>query len=100
MKKEDLIKKAAERGITIDETQAEKYINLSDEELENLEVSGGCGGGTELTEEEKNRQCPSGVRRRDFPDYACPRCGEYSRRDGGMRMPRSVCNAMGWDDQK
>jgi hypothetical protein len=42
MKKEDLIKKAAERGITIDETQAEKYINLSDEELANLEVSGGC----------------------------------------------------------
>jgi predicted Zn-ribbon and HTH transcriptional regulator len=41
MKKEDLIKKAAERGITIDETQAEKYINLSDEELEN--IAGGWG---------------------------------------------------------
>ncbi|MDR0975053.1 MAG: hypothetical protein LBL80_05125 [Ruminococcus sp.] len=42
MKKEDLIKKAAERGITLDETQAEKYINLSDEELENI-ASGGSG---------------------------------------------------------
>jgi hypothetical protein len=41
MKKEDLIKKARERGITIDETQAEKYITLSDEELANLAVSGG-----------------------------------------------------------
>jgi DNA-directed RNA polymerase subunit RPC12/RpoP len=41
MKKEDLIKKAAERGITLDETQAEKYINLSDEELEN--IAGGVG---------------------------------------------------------
>jgi DNA-directed RNA polymerase subunit RPC12/RpoP len=42
MKKEDLIKKAAERGMTITEEQAEKYVNLSDEELENLDVSGGC----------------------------------------------------------
>jgi hypothetical protein len=42
MKKEDIIKKAAERGITIDDTQAEKYIILSDEELANLEASGGC----------------------------------------------------------
>jgi hypothetical protein len=45
MKKEELIKRAAERGITLDETQAEKYVNLSDEELANLEISGGaCGG--------------------------------------------------------
>ncbi|MDR0987623.1 MAG: hypothetical protein LBL98_08040 [Ruminococcus sp.] len=42
MKKEELIKKAAERGITLNEEQAESYINLSDEELENLAVSGGC----------------------------------------------------------
>ncbi|MDR0975054.1 MAG: hypothetical protein LBL80_05130 [Ruminococcus sp.] len=41
MKKEDLIKKAAERGITIDETQADKYISLSDEELANLDIAGG-----------------------------------------------------------
>jgi hypothetical protein len=44
MKKEELIRRAAERGITIDETQAEKYVNLSDEELANLEIAGGCGG--------------------------------------------------------
>ncbi|MDR0903698.1 MAG: hypothetical protein LBM59_03615 [Ruminococcus sp.] len=43
MNKESLLKKARERGITLDETQAEKYVNLSDEELENLAVSGGCG---------------------------------------------------------
>jgi hypothetical protein len=43
MKKEDLIKKAAERGIAIDETQAEKYVNLSDEELANI-----AGGGSNL----------------------------------------------------
>ncbi|MDR0904498.1 MAG: hypothetical protein LBM59_07690 [Ruminococcus sp.] len=42
MKKEDLIKKAHERGIAIDETQADKYIALSDDELENLAVAGGC----------------------------------------------------------
>jgi hypothetical protein len=41
MKKEDLIKRAREHGITLSETQAEKYINLSDEELENLAVAGG-----------------------------------------------------------
>ncbi|MDR0903699.1 MAG: hypothetical protein LBM59_03620 [Ruminococcus sp.] len=44
MKKEELIRRAAEHGISIDETQAEKYINLSDEELENLEISGGACG--------------------------------------------------------
>ncbi|MDR0975052.1 MAG: hypothetical protein LBL80_05120 [Ruminococcus sp.] len=44
MKKETLIKKAAEHGITLDEMQAEKYLNLSDEELAN--IAGGtndCG---------------------------------------------------------
>ncbi|MDR0987610.1 MAG: hypothetical protein LBL98_07975 [Ruminococcus sp.] len=46
MKKEELIAKAHERGITLTELQAEKYIELSDEELENLEASGGelCPG--------------------------------------------------------
>ncbi|MDR0987611.1 MAG: hypothetical protein LBL98_07980 [Ruminococcus sp.] len=44
MKKEELIKKAAERGVVLDEAQAEKYTELSDEELDNLSVSGGgCG---------------------------------------------------------
>ncbi|MDR0987523.1 MAG: hypothetical protein LBL98_07530 [Ruminococcus sp.] len=42
MKAEDIMKKAAERGITIDAAESEKYVNLSDEELENLSVSGGC----------------------------------------------------------
>ncbi|MDR0974266.1 MAG: hypothetical protein LBL80_01085 [Ruminococcus sp.] len=42
MKKEVLIKKAASYGITLDETQAEKYSTLSDEELANLDISGGC----------------------------------------------------------
>jgi hypothetical protein len=42
MKKEDLMKKAAERGITLSEEQAEKYATLSDEELENIDVSGGA----------------------------------------------------------
>ncbi|MDR0975050.1 MAG: hypothetical protein LBL80_05110 [Ruminococcus sp.] len=41
MKKETLIKKAAERGITLTESQAEKYVSISDEELENLDISGG-----------------------------------------------------------
>jgi hypothetical protein len=41
VKKEDIIKRAAERGITIDAETAEKYINLSEEELLNLDVSGG-----------------------------------------------------------
>ncbi|MDR0975056.1 MAG: hypothetical protein LBL80_05140 [Ruminococcus sp.] len=42
MKKEELIKKAAERGIDIDETAAEKLLHLSDEELANI-AGGGCG---------------------------------------------------------
>ncbi|MDR0904502.1 MAG: hypothetical protein LBM59_07710 [Ruminococcus sp.] len=41
MKKEDLIKKARERGITLTDEQAEKYINLSEEELENIVGGGG-----------------------------------------------------------
>jgi rubrerythrin len=40
MKKDDLIKLAADRGINLSEKQAEKYTELSDEELENL-----AGGG-------------------------------------------------------
>ncbi|MDR0987621.1 MAG: hypothetical protein LBL98_08030 [Ruminococcus sp.] len=40
MKKETLIKLAAERGITLNEEQAESYINLTDEELENIAGAG------------------------------------------------------------
>ncbi|MDR0987615.1 MAG: hypothetical protein LBL98_08000 [Ruminococcus sp.] len=36
MKKEDLIAKARERGIDLSDEQAEKYINLSEDELENI----------------------------------------------------------------
>ncbi|MDR0904495.1 MAG: hypothetical protein LBM59_07675 [Ruminococcus sp.] len=41
MKKEELIKKAAERGITLTDEQAEKFSVLSDEQLEGFAVSGG-----------------------------------------------------------
>ncbi|MDR0975055.1 MAG: hypothetical protein LBL80_05135 [Ruminococcus sp.] len=41
MKKEELIAKAHERGITIDEAQVEKYVKLSDEELDT--IAGGAG---------------------------------------------------------
>jgi hypothetical protein len=41
MKTDELIQKAAERGLTIDKETAEKYINLSDEELANLNIAGG-----------------------------------------------------------
>jgi bacteriocin-like protein len=59
MKKEDLIKKAAERGITLDETQAEKYITLSDEELENISGGGSnlCGFKQEITDGNKALTC-------------------------------------------
>jgi hypothetical protein len=63
MNKEYLIKKAAEHGITLDETTAEKYTNLTDEELDNLQIAGGCGGGSELPSlndqmEELAAKCP------------------------------------------
>ncbi|MDR0987604.1 MAG: hypothetical protein LBL98_07945 [Ruminococcus sp.] len=41
MKKEELIKKAARRGIAVTEAQAEKLTALTDEELEN--IAGGRG---------------------------------------------------------
>ncbi|MDR0904208.1 MAG: hypothetical protein LBM59_06210 [Ruminococcus sp.] len=54
MKKEYIIKKAAECGITMDEKTADKYVNLSEEELENLDISGGaCGDGNAKTETDK-----------------------------------------------
>jgi hypothetical protein len=43
MNTDDLIKKAAERGIALDRETAEKYTSLSDEELANLDISGGAG---------------------------------------------------------
>jgi hypothetical protein len=41
VKKEELIKKAARRGIAVTEAQAEKLTALTDEELEN--IAGGRG---------------------------------------------------------
>ncbi|MDR0975051.1 MAG: hypothetical protein LBL80_05115 [Ruminococcus sp.] len=47
MKKETLIKKAAERGITLTESQAEKYLALSEDELAN--IAGGANDCTQKT---------------------------------------------------
>jgi hypothetical protein len=50
LKKEFIIKKAAEQGYSITEEQAEKFSTLSDEELENLNLAGGgCGDPPEDT---------------------------------------------------
>ncbi|MDR0904501.1 MAG: hypothetical protein LBM59_07705 [Ruminococcus sp.] len=59
MKKSDLIKKAAEQGVALTEEQAEKYVNLSDEELENLDIAGGgfCGFKKEITDGNKALTC-------------------------------------------
>jgi hypothetical protein len=84
MKKYDLIKKARERGITIDETQAEKYITLSDEELANLEISGGCGPDKDTTIDKHN--CPRGVKQyyRYKGTEACSYCGYMDITHGNM----------------
>ncbi|MDR0904209.1 MAG: hypothetical protein LBM59_06215 [Ruminococcus sp.] len=61
MKTEDIIKKASERGIILNETAAEKYIALSDEELTNLAVAGGkdCNDAYYVIEdlEEEAKKC-------------------------------------------
>jgi hypothetical protein len=72
VKKDELIKKAAERGITIDETQAEKYINLSDEQL--TAVAGGAGTPPTFGEVEYEN---GGVEINN-PDFAAMICGEWS----------------------
>ncbi|MDR0987622.1 MAG: hypothetical protein LBL98_08035 [Ruminococcus sp.] len=57
MKKETLIKLAAERGVKLDESQADKYLELSDEDLENLEAAGGvCNFDTGYEEDEDIRR--------------------------------------------
>ncbi|MDR0974265.1 MAG: hypothetical protein LBL80_01080 [Ruminococcus sp.] len=57
MKKEELIKKAASHGITLDDISAEKYKNLSDEELANLDISGGtnCDSDSKADNKEKEK---------------------------------------------
>jgi rubrerythrin len=81
MKKDDLIKLAAARGITLSAAQAEKYTELSDEELENL--SGGtkdCLTGSELGTAYDCRACGERVviLDKDVPEGlppTCPLCG-------------------------
>ncbi|MDR0975049.1 MAG: hypothetical protein LBL80_05105 [Ruminococcus sp.] len=65
MKKEELIKKAAERGVTLSEEQAEKYLTLSDEELANIAGGGSCV---------KRDDIPQNSIRIDYPNhgYNCP----------------------------
>jgi DNA-directed RNA polymerase subunit RPC12/RpoP len=81
MKKDDLIKLAAARGITLSAAQAEKYTELSDEELENL--SGGtkdCISGKEMATAYDCRACGERVviLDKDVPEGqppTCPHCG-------------------------
>jgi hypothetical protein len=95
MKKDELIKKAAERGITLDETQAEKYINLSDEELENLEISGGC-------EKNEYSYCKGNVHGTKVSKEACAHCMDYRKekvsdnRFGDVEYAY-ICNTTGWE---
>ncbi|MDR0975048.1 MAG: hypothetical protein LBL80_05100 [Ruminococcus sp.] len=83
MKKDDLIKLAASRGITINEEQAEKFTELSDEELENLASGGGCiykpDGGV-LGKQYDCRSCGYrvSIKDSDVPEGqppVCPLCG-------------------------
>jgi hypothetical protein len=83
MKKSELIKKAAERGITLDETQAEKYINLSDEELENI-----AGGGDNPCTE----KCSQGISEHYFwKTSTCNNCAKHFL-DAGVH----TCAEKGW----
>ncbi|MDR0904496.1 MAG: hypothetical protein LBM59_07680 [Ruminococcus sp.] len=74
MKKDDLIKKARDRGIAIDETQADKYITLSDDELENLAVAGGCGEDGKRVAPNEAKTCAYFVRRADSTDSDPVKC--------------------------
>ncbi|MDR0987607.1 MAG: hypothetical protein LBL98_07960 [Ruminococcus sp.] len=92
MKKEELIKKAAERGVTLTETQAEKYVAISDEELEN--VAGGllCGFKREVTRAEQTRAetCPYFSRHYSHTtDFLCCRCNFYF--DDGYPTVKHYC---------
>jgi hypothetical protein len=100
VKKEDLIKKAAERGIAIDETTAEKYINLSDEELANLDISGGCTG-SPFSKVTRDNYCSKGIKGWDITLATCKPCA-ISRKTSpiidGINPPYCVyqCNETGW----
>ncbi|MDR0987613.1 MAG: hypothetical protein LBL98_07990 [Ruminococcus sp.] len=80
MKKEELIKKAAERGFALSELQAEKLTELTDEELENLDISGGgCGSGM------ANAIAPYPGKIVDLTAYLT--CGLYEPKDDQPRQP-------------
>ncbi|MDR0987619.1 MAG: hypothetical protein LBL98_08020 [Ruminococcus sp.] len=64
MKKEELIAKAREKGIELSDEQAEQYITLTDEELEN--IAGGSGqlfcedppaGGVKIADKNQAQTC-------------------------------------------
>ncbi|MDR0987606.1 MAG: DUF2624 domain-containing protein [Ruminococcus sp.] len=78
MKKEELIKLAAQRGVTLTETQAEKYASISDEELENI-TGGGliCGFKREITDGNKALSCS--YYSVSDPKKAVQICGNCSR---------------------
>ncbi|MDR0904497.1 MAG: hypothetical protein LBM59_07685 [Ruminococcus sp.] len=94
MKKEDLIKMARERGIEIDETQADKYITLSDEELENLAVAGGIDrcqpskGSVRVEDVNKGKRCSSYSKKDDENDGTCLSCKHSER---VYAYPMSYC---------
>jgi bacteriocin-like protein len=82
MKKEDLIKRAAAQGITLTEEQAEKYINLSDEELANIAGggSGPCRNDRRVLDGNEAPNCPYYKDAQPIPSHAV-HCGfcEYTR---------------------
>jgi hypothetical protein len=101
MKKEELIKKAAERGITIDETTAEKYVNLSDEELENLDVSGGGCTGSPFSKVSRDNFCSKYVKGWDINLPTCKPCELCSKSlpvNDGTNPTYCVyqCSETGW----
>ncbi|MDR0904499.1 MAG: hypothetical protein LBM59_07695 [Ruminococcus sp.] len=84
MTKEDLIKKAAARGITLTETEAEKYLNLSDEELENI-----AGGGPDYCLE----KCSQGITEAKFwKTSTCTNCPNIKDVSGVH-----TCAEKGWE---
>ncbi|MDR0987614.1 MAG: hypothetical protein LBL98_07995 [Ruminococcus sp.] len=99
MKKEELIAKAAERGITLTESQMENYVAISDEELEN--VAGGilCGFKREITDQTIAENCSFFKRWYDdkrTTDFLCCRC-ENLRSDMVKGVKKYYCiNEEAW----
>lgn len=93
MKTDELIKKAAKHGLIIDAATADNYVDLSDEELENLDISGGdnkCGGDKDgakianLKDDAEN--CPHfEVANPEFPNRKCNRCKHMVLKGGELK---------------